>query len=316
MNLPFAGDAPVSVRHLAALRKYADDNVVEQHVVARVVLKRWTNEKRVLSAVNVTDREAKVITRGPAGLGKIRNFVPQASRSAEQVWGSTEQRVPRLFRMCDGDAIMDDPTATEALRDVVALHYVRSRGFHRVHEQSYRQQRQRIKQLVRTRPDYEASFLRRLGRQPSTEEDHEFYFEMVLAREWEWDSYFSSGLLFRASVERMFRQCQKWMSGRPVQLVHPASGEFLIGDAPVVSLDALGRLGPECGVALGDATQIFMPLTPRSLVAFGPSRVGKVPRAMVDELNAYQVRAAHEFVFLRPGSNLESFVRDTRFDSA
>ena len=56
-----------------------------------------------------------------------------------------------------------------------------------------------------------------------------------------------------------------------------------------------------------------MPLTPRSLVAFGPSASGAIPADLVEELNAFQVRAAREYIFVHPDSGLEGFVRTTRF---
>jgi hypothetical protein len=303
-----------SPRRIAELREQAGDNVREQHVVSRVILKQFADRRRLLHAVSVTDRRARVVARGPKGVGKIADFVPQASRSAEELWSETERQIPQLLRMCDSDAILDEPDAASVLRDVVALHYVRNRSLWRTHQRAYGDGRLRIRQGVRLAPGYEEDFRRRFGRMPGSDEDHEFFFEMVLARTWDVD--FNSGLLFRASVERMFERCREWMSSRPIQLAHPSSGELLIGDVPVISLDARGRLGPDEGVALGDAVQIFMPLTPRSLVAFGPAAVGDVSANVVDELNSFQVRAAHEFVFVRPSSGLEQFVRDVRFGSA
>ncbi len=107
-------------------------------------------------------------------------------------------------------------------------------------------------------------------------------------------------------------ECRQWMVNKPVQLLHPGDGMFLIGDSPVISIDHLGQLGPENGVAMGNAIQILMPLTPRTLIAFGPSATGVVPAEVVAELNTFQVRAAREYVFVHPASGLEGFVRTVR----
>ena len=301
---------PGKALRLAALRAQAGDNIREQHVVSRSLLKEFADDQRQLHTVSVTDRTAKVIRRGPKGLGKIPNFVPQASQSAEQLWGETERQIPALLHRCDTDAILGDPDATAGIRDVVALHYVRNRSLRRVHQHAYGNSREAVKRALQARPEYVEDFQRRFGRPPRGNEDLEFFFEMVLARSWDTD--FRDGLLLRFSVERLFRGCRRWMSERPIQIVHPVSGEFLIGNAPVITLGMQGQIG----VALGDAEQIFMPLTPRSLLAFGPSAIGEVPETSVKQFNALQVRAAHEFVFLRPGSGLEQFVRDTRFGPA
>jgi Protein of unknown function (DUF4238) len=291
----------------------ADDNIREQHVVSRVVLKQWTDHSRCLNAVSVTDRTARIIARGPAGLGKIPDFVPRASRSAEERWAMTERHVPRLSRLCDTDAILDDPDAAATLRDLVALHFVRSRSFWQVHVQGFQHEREALKRQARTIPGYADDFQRRFGRLPLTTEDHDFFFEMVLARRSDFD--FHSGLTFRYSVERMFERCRAWMADRPIQIAHPSVGEFLIGDAPVVVLDRTGRMEPGVQVTLGNASQILMPITPRSLVAFGPTAKGEVAANVVDELNTFQIRAAHTHVFVRPGSGLEEFVRIVRFGS-
>jgi hypothetical protein len=304
-------DRSAAAQRVAELRLQADDNVREQHVVSRVVLKQWTDHTRCLNAVSVMDRGARVITRGPAGLGKIPDFVPRASRSAEERWAATERHVPRLVRLCDTDAILDDPDAAATLRDLVALHFVRNRSFWLVHVEGFQHEREVLKRRARTFPGYADDFQRRFGRPPLTDEDHDFFFEMVLARRWDID--FHSGLTFRYSVERMFDRCRTWMADHQIQIVHPSSGEFLLGDAPVVVLDRRGRLEPGVRVTLGNASQILMPVTPRSLVAFGPPARGEVPAHVVDELNTYQVRAAHTHVFVRPGSGLEEFVRSTRF---
>ncbi|MFY1574763.1 DUF4238 domain-containing protein [Verrucosispora sp. WMMD703] len=306
-------DRFVAARRIAELRLQADENIREQHVVSRVVLKQWTDHTRCLNAVSVTDRAARVIARGPAGLGKITDFVPRASRSAEERWAMTERHVPRLVRLCNTDAILDEPDAAATLRDLVALHFVRNRSFWRVHVQGFQHERKALKRRARTFPGYAGDFLRRFGRPPLTSEDHDFYFEMVLARRSDLDFY--SGLTFRYSVERMFDRCRAWMADRQIQIIHPSSGEFLIGDAPVVVLDRTGRLEPGVEVALGNASQILMPVTPWSLVAFGPTATGEVAAHVVDELNTFQIRAAHTHAFVRPGSELEEFVRITRFGS-
>jgi len=100
-----------------------------------------------------------------------------------------------------------------------------------------------------------------------------------------------------------------------VQIVHPAEGEFLIGDCPALTVGDGGAVGVVGGVALGDGKQIVMPISPRTLIAVGPEAVGVVDRRIVEELNEIQVRAAVDYVFMRPDSGLEPFARRTRFNT-
>ncbi|MEU7810455.1 DUF4238 domain-containing protein [Micromonospora chalcea] len=297
-------------RRVEELRAEASNNIEEQHVLSRVILKQFTDDRHLLHAVSVIDRNAMTLKKGPRGVGKVPNFVPQASRSAEELWGRTENLIPRVIKLCQQDRLHDDPAAVAVVRDIVALHYIRNRGLLTIHKRGYEQIRAELRRNARNMPGYEQGFRRQFRRALRDDEDHDAYFE-VLARKT--DSDFRSGLLFRASVERMFMRCRQWMVEKPVQLLHPEGGMFLIGDSPVISVDHLGRLGPENGVAIGDAIQILMPLTPRTLIAFGPSATGVVPAEIVAELNTLQVRAAHEYVFVHPASGLEDFVRTVRF---
>ena len=45
-----------------------------------------------------------------------------------------------------------------------------------------------------------------------------------------------SGQLFRVRVEDPFSQAREWMSGQGLEILSPASGEFLIGDVPALTM--------------------------------------------------------------------------------
>ena len=80
-------------------------------------------------------------------------------------------------------------------------------------------------------------------------------------------------------VEDLFGQAREWMSGLGLEILTPASGEFLIGDVPVLTIrhdrTQAGVLG---GIALGDANTVIMPLGPHHLAALGTANLaGKLP---------------------------------------
>ncbi len=65
--------------------------------------------------------------------------------------------------------------------------------------------------------------------------------------------------------------------------------------------------GVAAGIALGDAHTVIMPLGPRHLAR--TSRTAELTPDQVAAANTYQVKGASEYVYLRPGSGLEQFVR-------
>jgi hypothetical protein len=117
--------------------------------------------------------------------------------------------------------------------------------------------------------------------------------------------------LFRVRIEDLFAQARQWMSGLGLEILSPASGEFLIGDVPALTIrhdcSQAGVLG---GIALVDANTVIMPLGPRHLAALGKTNLtGKLSRDQVASVNARQIASAIEYVCLRPGSGLEHSAR-------
>jgi hypothetical protein len=85
----------------------------------------------------------------------------------------------------------------------------------------------------------------------------------------------------------------------------------LMGYVPALTVQrGVPRVGVLDGIALHDASSVFMPLGPRHVAG-----LGRVPQAaelssvQVDEVNAAQLLGAMEHVYMQPGSGLEDFVR-------
>jgi hypothetical protein len=67
------------------------------------------------------------------------------------------------------------------------------------------------------------------------------------------------------------------------------------------------------GVPFADASTVILPLGPRRLAALGRTDTFRsVPGSFVKQLNAFQIMKAQTHVFMRPGSELESFVLTQR----
>jgi hypothetical protein len=99
--------------------------------------------------------------------------------------------------------------------------------------------------------------------------------------------------------------------GSSVPILTPRQGEFLIGDAPALTVRndraAVGVLG---GITLDDAHSVFLPLGPHHVAALGKANLtAELSPEQVWLTNARQVAGAIECASLRPGSGLHETVR-------
>jgi len=127
---------------------------------------------------------------------------------------------------------------------------------------------------------------------------------------------YESGAYFRLRVVDVFEEARRMAASARPEIIRPnrSGSYFLLGDVPAISYDAgRGALGISGGVPFGDATTVFLPLTPTRLAAL--SRVDRfeaVPARAVRQMNAFQVDKARDYVYMRPGSALEAFVASQR----
>ncbi|RSM40625.1 hypothetical protein DMB66_56975 [Actinoplanes sp. ATCC 53533] len=296
------------------LRSRAGQNTPGQHVVSRVILKRFAGKTGV-RYLNVLRPDATGRDVGPAGVGKVQNFVPVASTSAEMLWAQTETLLPYALDLCDRGVAHTDERALTLLREAFALHYVRSLETRITHARAYEEAREKQKQIVWASMDWRTAFLDKYGIYPAGEEAFHILMDGALAQN---DADFETGLIFREAIERHFEKTKVWLSAHGLEIIRPVAGEFLIGDNPALTVSRDGRLGHGTGeVPLGDADQIFMPIGRHTLLSVGPqSQTGTVPEDTVRVLNEWQVRAASQYVYFHPDSELENFVREVRISMA
>ena len=256
-------------------------------------------------------------TEGVDGVGWEEYFIPKASASAERLWWPVENALGRVIRRC-----IERTPLTSAdldwLRVAIALHFVRNPKTRVPHQQSYENARasvtSRIASHIRMRPDFAVEFQRRhsgLLPAPGGSEAAAILAE-DLAESFDNDQ--DSGLIWRNSIECLFKRVPEVLARSSIEVLHPESGEFLIGDSPViVTNEALGK-GPADHLALGDATQIYMPLAPEVMIALGPNHaIGEIPAALVRQVNVQQIQAARKQVFMRPDSGLVNLVREIKW---
>ncbi|MGW6449520.1 hypothetical protein [Lentzea sp. NPDC055074] len=130
-----------SLRRLRELDAEADSRVSEQHLVSRVILKRFTSiledGSRKVGRYDVAKR-MHLDPKGIRGCAKVTDFVKYRSESMEKIWQIVENKIPAsLAIVCDRKAELD-PTSIDVVKDCIALHYVRSYRYAQVHGDSVR----------------------------------------------------------------------------------------------------------------------------------------------------------------------------------
>lgn len=300
------------IRELAA--ETAADHVTGQHVLTKVILRRFAADsgpsKGLLYPFRLQYPQARHQLIGPDGCGKIPDFIAFASGSAEQLWKETEDKLHDALAAVDNGTVLDSPAHMATIKDTIALHYVRSSAARLVHVRTWVRvwADSRARWLTSWRPLLEAEFYRAKGFYAAGDQALGLFLDRMMQASID---RAVSGQLFRVRVEDLFGQAREQMSGLGLEILTPASGEFLIGDVPALTIrhdrTQAGVLG---GIALGDANTVIMPLGPHHLAALGTANLaGKLSPDQVASVNTRQIASAIEYVYLRPGSGHEHSVR-------
>ncbi|WP_269857962.1 DUF4238 domain-containing protein [Streptomyces sp. RPT161] len=301
---------------LARIRELAPETaspVHKQHLISSVLLERFTESSPggpALYPFDVNWPDRRHTLKGVNGVGWMKDFVPYASGSLEQLWNDTEQHLPAVFTAVDAGTALDDPAHVAVLRDLLALHLTRSRTYRDLHVQSFI--RAYLWTLARLtgerREELRGAVLRERGLHVVGPSGIEYFAHRYLEPSVE---LFGSWALLRARIEEIYAMARRQVANAGLQIVTPQDdSEFLIGDTPAFTRGT-GPQGRTIRVALGDAITAVLPLGPWHLLALSPSNETlTVPWPVVMEINTLQVLTAHDRVFLRPSSGLQELVRN------
>ncbi|MEW2309000.1 DUF4238 domain-containing protein [Streptomyces sp. NPDC006864] len=295
------------------LRPEADRHVVGQHVISQVLLKRFAARfgsnglKLVPFNLDHPDRVHKMAS--PRQCGKVPHFARFASASLEQVWGKLETRIPDAARAVDRGDVFQHEEHVQTLKDLIALHLVRSLNFRNVHERIFTNVYNETRTALLTdRSDLlRLAVLQRSGLHLSGPQGLATAAAQILSPHL---TNFENGADFRARIEHTFAKAKEMISEAGLEILVPAAGEFLLGDTPALAIQQ-SENRTRISVAIGDSTAIVLPFGPRHLL------VGRTPRhgmdiataKTVDFLNQLQIEAAQQRVYIRPNSGQDAFVR-------
>ena len=316
MSSVAAGQTPASiVRRIRELASQASaGHVPGQHVVSKVILSRFAGvsgpEAGLLYPFRLHYPDARHRLLGPDGCGKVPDFISYASGSAERLWKQTEDRLHDALAALDSGTLPASAMRQAAIKDAIALHYARSTAARIVHFRTFVQVYAASRALWMTdwRPRLEAAFYQAKGFYAAGDQALGRFLDEVMQPSLDMAA---SGQLFRVRVEEIYRQARAWISGSALEILSPDDSEFLIGDVPALTIRrGCPQPGVAAGIALGDASTVIMPLGPRHLAALArTSLTAQLTPEQVAAANSYQVKGAAEYVWLRPGSGLEEFVR-------
>jgi hypothetical protein len=250
---------------------------------------------------------------GVGGVGYAKNFVKINSAATERVWKRVEDFLSDAITAAENRTVLGDARLVGILRDAIALHHVRHPQTKASHEKLWADTRARRVREMATTPVAAEAFRRAHGIHPAGPEAMRLGAEAALSRLTEGAD---GGALFRLVVEDLFDKVCERFAHDGLEIITPASAdkEFLLGDLPALPADlATGAASLTQGVGLANATAIVLPLSPRVLAALGPAdAIGTAPDALVDKLNAMQVRAAERYVYHRPQADFASFIAEVR----
>ncbi|MFB7248975.1 DUF4238 domain-containing protein [Streptomyces populi] len=302
------------LNRIAELTPEASANVRHQHVISQVLLREFaTPSKRVsgrhVQPYDLRHPERRLKTRAPRGVAQIENFVPFASASLEDTWGEVERELPDAFAAVKAGDAFNDPHIGTVLRDLIALHYVRSQHyrelFHRLFAETYQEQRRWL--LTNGALRLQAAALERTGLYTTGPQGLAARADELLDVMM---TTYRNGSLLRVRIEDNFGKARQLISRSPLEILEPEEGEFLIGDNPALTVrhhdDKLLY-----SMALGDAHSTVLPIGPRHMLALGPAdRYAAAAKADVDRMNVLQIKASRRYVYTRPGSPLAPMIRE------
>jgi Protein of unknown function (DUF4238) len=277
---------------------------VNQHLLSRVLLARFSDKKK--GPISGLDLDALTIrTDLPKKFGGVEDLLPEPEE-LEQVWNSeVEMRLPHAFDLLDQGRLFDDPAAVETVKKCIALHWARSPMTIALIGETKPRYADRVVQSLLSHFDPNTA-LRALS---GIEVPGPTAYEVAAAKIREtFDRKLEEEGFLKGEFVRNFDRARELIApkGLEVREASQASGEFLIADMPVVLYDhSSDRVGVRQGVSWDQATNLFMALGPRHVVALSKQNSYEQADArLVEILNVLQVRGAYREVYFRPSSGL------------
>lgn len=275
------------------------------HTVSRVVLRRFTDGPNLLVVDLMTGRGRLV---GPDGFGFTTRIRPADPHGFEAKWKQTEDLLPAVFDKADSGAVLGDPQALDLLRTCLAMHMARSVDLEVIDDAIFEALRPHyIKEIARD-PRVAGSYpARHSGLLPAGSEALRLDAEAMYDRA-------AAGIEnspHRAErVEHFFTEALRTVRSPGLELSVADAGEFLISDAPALTLkNGHPGVGVRGGVPWPQADTIVMPIGRHRLISLG--RLDTELHLSADQvagMNLRQVAGANRWLAWHPGASFPEVV--------
>lgn len=274
-----------------------------QHLVSRVLLRRWSNHKGGqicgLDLDSLSQRCDSVDQFGAA-----EDLIKEDPEITEQLWNTIERKLKHPFDLLDQGRILEPQNRKhiQALKECLALHFARSPLLVKIMKESQPHfvdqatqgvlKRYTPGQAVKSITGFYVpeSMAYTVFRQRVDEEFSTELHKTLLAR------------TFKNNVETALSKIEPL----GIEICTAMRSEFIVGDCPVVTWEKESdKAGIQNGVSWGKADAIFMPLGPRHVIALSKtSSYRELSEPEVVKLNKLQVQQATKEIYSRPGSGL------------
>jgi hypothetical protein len=286
------------------------EDVGRQHLVSKVLLKRWTIDGRLL-AFNLhtgTHRD-----RSPKAEGYVEGFIGHGSGQAKARWREFEDRAHRALCAVEDGTFLTDPADVDSIKGLMGLHLLRSRVATAMWERALERQTDRdeashldrLQALINDPEVQDAVFEHLTGLEPAGP-DARAHARTHLAEQLD-RRLGSGGEAFRDLLVENLERFVLDFAEHEVE-IGVSNAELLIGDVPALTVDHSTRsVGFLAGVTLQSADTLFMPLGPHHVAALG-GRAGyrDLPTSTAETLNHLQLISAHRKAYMLPGSPLST----------
>jgi hypothetical protein len=206
----------------------AAGHVTGQHVISKVILKRFAEpsgpHQGLICPFRLDYPEARHHPLGPDGCGKVKNFVPWASASAEQLWKETEDRLSDALAVMDAGTLLADAGHVSVIKSAIGLHFARSKATWVIHAGVWVQtvERGRWRWLTENRRPLAHWFYLQKGLYPAGDEalgifaDEIMELSLTLGR---------SGALRRERIESMYRNARAMTQAEGLEILTAPAGD-------------------------------------------------------------------------------------------
>ncbi len=279
--------------------------VHEQHVLSQVLLARWAVDGEVV-AFNLATGTSRL--RSPRSEGWVEDFIAAGSAEVEAVWGEVEDKAFDALNAVEAEDLFSQPAQVEVIRDLLAVHIARSKGFLAVFRRALAgvaegQHTRNLMDLLRVPAVQAALFEHQTGGLvPAGREGRAYAAERQMTELLE---ALGGNEAFRDAVMEHFGTAKRWLADKGLRIAVAEAGEFLVGDMPVLTQDTAALRAGLLDVPMRKASNVTLPLGPRHTLALSttePDGYEVLAGDGVLNLNRLQVGTAPSKVYWRPGA--------------